>query len=220
MFLHHLRQWLSRVRARLSGLLHSQALSTSNLEHESPMAAGTRRRESAISSNPLSSGLASARWLDDTRRMRPRVAPAKEWAPYDRQAQPTRLIRPDSLPGSSPRPPDRTLEISSGTHIPPTPTPRPEFPTMPPAGQQISAPTPRPEFPTMPPGGTADHPDSNESGRRLMALKYLVRLGIYNEGFASTSVPDQYQHSLGMDESSMADSHENLGSDGGAGNRS
>jgi hypothetical protein len=71
----------------------------------------------------------------------------------------------------------------------------------------------------MPPDGTTDQPTSDESGRRLMALKYLVRLGIYNEGFASSSVPDQYQHSLGMDESNLADSHENLGSDGGAGNR-
>jgi hypothetical protein len=72
----------------------------------------------------------------------------------------------------------------------------------------------------MPPAGSHDHPASNESGRRLMALKYLVRLGIYNEGFASSSVPDQYQHSLGMDESHMTDSHENLGSDGSStGNR-
>jgi hypothetical protein len=71
----------------------------------------------------------------------------------------------------------------------------------------------------MPPAGTNDQPASDEGGRRLMALKYLVRLGIYNEGFASSSVPDQYQHSLGMDESHMADSHENLGSDDGAGNR-
>jgi hypothetical protein len=67
----------------------------------------------------------------------------------------------------------------------------------------------------MPPTGSHDHPASNESGRRLMALKYLVRLGIYNEGFASSSVPDQYQHSLGMDESHLADSHEDLGWDGG-----
>jgi hypothetical protein len=75
----------------------------------------------------------------------------------------------------------------------------------------------------MPPAGTGNHPGSNESGRRLMALKYLVRLGIYNEGFANSSVPDQYQHSLGMDEShkdaQLTDNHENMGSDGGAGNR-
>jgi hypothetical protein len=71
----------------------------------------------------------------------------------------------------------------------------------------------------MPPADADDQPASDESARRMMALKYLVRLGIYNEGFASSSVPDQYQHSLGMDESHLLDSHENLGSEGGSGNR-
>lgn len=32
-----------------------------------------------------------------------------------------------------------------------------------------------------------------------MSLKHLVRLGVYNEGFASGRTPEQYHHSLGID---------------------
>jgi hypothetical protein len=37
--------------------------------------------------------------------------------------------------------------------------------------------------------------------RGLASLRYLVRLGIYNEGFKGERVPEQYQRSLGMDDS-------------------
>jgi hypothetical protein len=41
---------------------------------------------------------------------------------------------------------------------------------------------------------------ASEEQRSLRSLKYLVRIGLYNEGFTSSQVPDQYQHSLGLDE--------------------
>jgi hypothetical protein len=217
MFLHRLRQQLSQVFMRLTRRLHSS--STDSLERDSQLATSARYRQGTGTNLPAS-GLASARWLDDTRRMRPRSSTTDGWAARDGQNPSTpRSGRPNTVPLASLRPQDRALGRPNPTHGAPAPMPRPEFPTMPPAGQQTSAPVPRPEFPTMPPAETDDQPASNESGRRLMALKYLVRLGIYNEGFASSSVPDQYQHSLGLDESHMVDSHENLGSDGGAGNR-
>jgi hypothetical protein len=40
-----------------------------------------------------------------------------------------------------------------------------------------------------------------ESRRRLLALRYLVRVGVYNEGFVAGDTPDQYQRSLGLGES-------------------
>ena len=217
MFLHHLRQLLSQVFMRLTRRLHSS--STNSPGRESRLAAPAGYHQTTDTNLPAS-GLASSRWLDDTRRMRPRSGATGGWAPHDDQNnRPARAGRPNSVPLASLPPQDTALGRPNSTHQPPAPTPRPEYPTMPPAGSQPSPPTPRPEFPTMPPAGSDEHPASNESGRRLMALKYLVRLGIYNEGFASSSVPDQYQHSLGMDESHMVDSQENLESDGGTGNR-
>jgi hypothetical protein len=198
MFLHRLRQLLSQVFMRLTRRLHSS--STDSPECESQLATPAVYLQSTVTNLPAS-GLASARWLDDTRRMRPRSSTTDGWAARNSQNPSTRSGRPNTVPLASLRPQDRALGRTNSTH-------------------EISAPTPRPEFPTMPPAGTDDQPASNASGRRLMALKYLVRLGIYNEGYESSSVPDQYQHSLGMDESHMVDSHENLGSDGGAGNRS
>jgi hypothetical protein len=201
MFLHRLRQLLSQVFMRLTRRLHSS--STDSLECESQLATPAAYRQSTLTNLPAS-GLASARWLDDTRRMRPRSSTTDGWAARDGQNRSTRSGRPNSIPLASLRPQDRALGRPNSTH-------------------EISVPTPRPEFPTMPPAGTKDQPASDESGRRMMALKYLVRLGIYNEGFTSSSVPDQYQHSLGMDEShkdaQITDSHENSGSDGGAGNK-
>jgi hypothetical protein len=201
MFLHRLRQLLSQVFMRLTRRLHSS--STDSPERESHLATPAAHRQSTLTNLPAS-GLASARWLDDTRRMRPRSSTTDSWAARDGQNRSTHSGRPNSVPLASLRPQDRVLGRPNSTH-------------------EISVPTPRPEFPTMPPAGTKDQPASYESGRRMMALKYLVRLGIYNEGFASSSVPDQYQHSLGMDEShkdaQITDSHENSGSDGRAGNQ-
>jgi hypothetical protein len=48
--------------------------------------------------------------------------------------------------------------------------------------------------------GAEESTATGEERRRLLGLKYLVRLGIYNEGFDSSGTPDQYQRSLGMDE--------------------
>ena len=50
------------------------------------------------------------------------------------------------------------------------------------------------------PGGADEGAAAGEERRRLLGLKYLVRLGIYNEGFDASTTPDQYQRSLGMDE--------------------
>jgi hypothetical protein len=197
MFLHRLRQLLSQVFMRLTRRLHSS--STDSPQRESQLATPAGYRQSTLTNLPAS-GLASARWLDDTRRMRPRSSTTDGWAARDGQNRSTRSGRPNSVPLASLPPQDRALGRPNLTH-------------------EISVPTPRPEFPTMPPAGTKNQPASDESGRRMMALKYLVRLGIYNEGFANSSVPDQYQHSLGMDEPHMVDNHENSGSDGGAGNK-
>ncbi len=42
-------------------------------------------------------------------------------------------------------------------------------------------------------------PDMPGEQHRLQSLRRLVRLGIYNEGFAVNGVPEQYRYSLGLD---------------------
>lgn len=43
--------------------------------------------------------------------------------------------------------------------------------------------------------------------RRLMALKHLVRMGVYNEGFQRQQAPEQYRQSMGLGD----DQADNLG---------
>jgi hypothetical protein len=40
----------------------------------------------------------------------------------------------------------------------------------------------------------------DESQRKLIFLSYLVRQGIYNEGFKGADVPEQYRRSQGRDQ--------------------
>jgi len=46
--------------------------------------------------------------------------------------------------------------------------------------------------------------------RSLMSLRHLVRLGIYNEGFATGTLPEQYLHSVGLDEQPTDDTLQDL----------
>ena len=46
--------------------------------------------------------------------------------------------------------------------------------------------------------------------RSLMSLRHLVRLGIYNEGFSSSKIPEQYLHSVGLDEQPADDTLQDL----------
>jgi hypothetical protein len=46
---------------------------------------------------------------------------------------------------------------------------------------------------------------TDETQRKLIFLRYLVRHGVYNEGFANNGIPEQYHRSLGLDDSGDAD---------------
>jgi hypothetical protein len=182
MFLQRLKQLWSRVIARLAAGLH---VSSSD----------PRRREtrptsvdysSSAATNIRRSGLASARWLDDTRRMRPHLTSTEEWTMQDRHIRPTRSQRPDTTPITSSRPLDRAGEQRERS-LPTQPQPMP-FAVSP---SEDAAP---------PPSTIDEDSPAGEERRKLMGLKYLVRLGIYNEGFDASSTPDQYQRSLGMNE--------------------
>jgi hypothetical protein len=180
MFLHRFRQLFSRVFMRFTALLHSS--STDVLEIEAPPISGEYYQN--VTTTIPTSGLASGRWLDDTRRMRPHLASTEGRPVRDRQIQqPGYSNRPDILPlTASFRPQDKAEGHSRSIYEPSAPVP-----------------SSQPEHAPLLPVGPGNEPGNDESRRRMMAFKYLVRLGIYNEGFGASSVPDQYQHSLGMD---------------------
>jgi hypothetical protein len=184
MFLQRLKQLWSRVVSRLSACLHTSS-SPDLRERDGHPAEATYPHQSAAP-GMLGGGFASGHWLDDNHRMRPQLTSSPEgWVARDRQAQISRGRWPDSSKATSSRSLDGADEHGKTDYE-----------------QSASA------GPLLPIGtGDGEMVDQNsaqlgdeETRRRLLGLKYLVRLGIYNEGFAASGTPDQYQHSLGMDE--------------------
>ncbi len=182
MFLQRLRHLFSRLFTRLTGRADSPPLHP--LVHQSTAATPVGHRQSTAANTPAS-GLASARWLDDTRRMRPHLATADRWTAPGHPSQTARFVLPDTLPIAPSRPPERAAGSTTPLYEP-----------------LVAVPEPEPESSAAESSAAGEDPlDSLPAQRQLMALKYLIRLGIYNEGFASSNVPDQYQHSMGIDES-------------------
>jgi hypothetical protein len=192
MFLQRLKQLWSRVVSRLAACLHSSS-STEVLGRDGQPAEAAYPHQSAGPGMP-SGGFASGHWLDDNRRIRPQLTPSPEgWVARDRQARMSRSLRPDSSSFTSSRSLDGADEHSRPAYeqsAPTTASPKEEsaslLPLEPGNGDRVEE--------------NSARLDDEETRRRLLGLKYLVRLGIYNEGFAASGTPDQYQHSLGMDE--------------------
>ena len=129
----------------------------------------------------------SGSWLDDAHRLRPRRAA---------------LATADPNRGKHAAPADPRPAPRSGTPtrpiIPPAPPSEEPAPTRPWVFPAHAALTPAPQQPAAASG--ALNGDEVQARRRLMSLKYLVRIGLYNEGFAPSDVPEQYQRSLGVDD--------------------
>lgn len=123
-------------------------------------------------------GPGGASWLDDGRRLRPRPSP------------PAKL---DQRWNTRPAAPRR-----------PVPTQPQQKPAEPAARREDTAVPTQPIHASEPPlsafGSTSPTTDGQPDYRRLIALKRLVRLGIYNEGFDPSQVPEQYLQSLGRED--------------------
>jgi hypothetical protein len=142
----------------------------------------------AANSRVTSTGMArphvSGSWLDDARRLRPKPAPL---AKLDRRVPP-----PATPPAQPTRDPARSRPLS-GRQSPPqrpgeaTPASQPDLATL------RSAPLP--SAPLEPAAAMSDQ----GLQRQLLALRRLVRLGIYNEGFDPAHVPEQYHFEVDRD---------------------
>lgn len=181
MLVQRLMERLAKLRSWLAARLGAMVAALRSAGRGA--ASGTAPREGRLSTQQ------SGSWLDDAHRLRPRRAAL---ATADQ-------MRGNQTASGEPRPGAPTRPIVPSTPPPETRLGRPwQFPAHP---APMPAPTPAPATP--PPAAPA--PDSREGNevqarRRLMSLRYLVRIGLYNEGFAPSAVPEQYQRSLGTDD--------------------
>ncbi len=175
MFVQRLLRWLAALPARLES--RAADIPAREVVH----AGQTRSAAHGQSSRP-SGGLASARWLDDARRLRPvRLGPADSGE----------RTRPTARPSAGGGEPRRERESVSR----PRPTPPLERAVKP----------AQPSQPIAPAAAMPAPPHQSPAQRELLALRHLIRLGIYNEGFTNGTAPEQYHHSLGLDGSGDED---------------
>jgi hypothetical protein len=182
-----LMQRLTETLARLRSWIAGRVRALSRAERREVVAAAPR--ESRVNLQQPRS------WLDDAHRLRPRRSPAAtteqiHGKPAPRREMrpgvPTRPIVPPTAPRSQQPSPVRPRQLPAHPALP-APTPAP-------------ASTPAPIPPAVPQPAAANTPDDDaaQTRRQLLSLRYLVRLGLYNEGFAPDEVPEQYHRSLGM----------------------
>lgn len=179
MLVQRLTNWLANLLSRLTARLRT--VLTSLVPGDQRLGAEASPRERRLGTQQ------SGSWLDDAHRLRPRRAA---------------LATADPNRGKHAAPADPRPAPRSGTPtrpiIPPAPPSEEPAPTRPWVFPAHAALTPAPQQPAAASG--ALNGDEVQARRRLMSLKYLVRIGLYNEGFAPSDVPEQYQRSLGVDD--------------------
>jgi hypothetical protein len=179
------QRFMNWLRLKVAGSLRNSA----EQHTREPVLAGSRTPAYSLEQSPPTLSLSS--WLDNGRRLRPRLrlpASTREIAasttrPLRSKTQPPTPQRPEELP-IPPAPPARIAPASfEVADLAPTLSPKPE--------SDDSHDSQSDEL------GELEQLDAET--RRLMVLRHLVRRRVFNEGFTAENVPPQYQRSLGMD---------------------
>ena len=179
--------WVSRVVVSLAG--HFRPAALARHDHEMVLTGAVPAHSAP---HAAASDLFASRWLADAQRMRPPRRP-KDVTP--RGAVPeSGATFPEHMECRSPTP-SRSRLGGQG-----------DKPSALPAGQQQPAVQPPAPHSAPPSAAADDTPPLPETGdnldeglrRRLRSLRFLVRHGVYSEGFSSDRVPEQYRASLGM----------------------
>jgi hypothetical protein len=129
------------------------------------------------------SDLATARWLDDSRRLRARnsARPHPTLAQVSREQ--LRQIFTDPRWASA-------YDAAGGSRPPRAPTVG-EASVQQPSAESVDS---RPVVPSRPAAASEDAGDQGARERRRLAfIRDLVRRGIYNEGFEPAQLPEQYR---------------------------
>lgn len=184
MFVHRLTRWFSQRITSLTA--HFRAAKLQQPEQQLVLS-GSATRAAALGE---SSG---SRWLADAQRMRPR-----------RTADPLPLQpNPSVTPPERVQPPQADTERRHPAASRSRPLQSSVRPTTPPPTPEQATPVSQPAQPThavQPVYSASDGELDDMLLRRLRSLRFLVRHGVYNEGFASANVPEQYRASLGLDD--------------------
>jgi hypothetical protein len=129
------------------------------------------------------SGLASARWLDDSRRLRARPSTRSRPALAQVTREQLRQIFTDPRWASA-------YDAARSSRPPRPPAGGEGRPTHS-AGEAVDS---RPAVPSRPAAASEDAGTHEaRARRRLVFIRDLVRRGIYNEGFGPAQLPEQYR---------------------------
>ena len=186
MVIYRLKRWLSKLRSSLMASLRSNPESRFTSPYSGHAMATTTGRDTTHDAG--TSGSATS-WLDDSRRMRPLM-----------RSRPTLAHRPPKAPSHPPLA-DQPKRNPPAAKMPLTPRSDEADPSIMPIG--VPAPEGKASADDVsgkdqrvsPYGGINDR----LLRQRLMALRRLVRMGIYNEGFDAHKLPTQYFYSTGRD---------------------
>lgn len=187
MFLQRLTKWFTKTVSRIVAYVR-EALTYDAVEREPVMTSATRVTQRSFVSPDY---LLPPNWLEDARRLRPQfLAPDETPQRKPIEKRPLEKTEKQQLSGQS-------LTAGTNSQAARVGTPQPGQPPR-------QAPPPSQPARAIPlsPADAAAQPDALDDAllrRRLMSLKHLVRLGVYNEGFTSGHTPEQYHYSLGID---------------------
>lgn len=184
MLVQRLTKWLTNLLARVTMRWRPARLSRAGAGHSGRPAAGSRAQQAGS-------------WLDDARRLRPpRSALATVDPPHAQDGTPREGYgRPaERLIGRSAMPTHPLKPAGATPQNPPQPQPPKRLPAPSAPQQPVVASAPSGD------GAGDGYTVDGQVRRRLMSLKYLVRIGLYNEGFPPGNLPEQYHQSVSGDD--------------------
>jgi hypothetical protein len=180
------RRFMNRLRLTVIASLRGARQRSAEPSVREPMLVGSATPHAATGQATF--GLSLSSWLDNGRRLRPRL----RMAPRDIGAGPTRPLRHKPAPVVSPT----SAEI-----------PAPRIALTPIAPETTETPAAVPAVPAVPAAHAVEEQGDDLTDlerldtqtRRLMLLRHLVRKRVFNEGFVGDDIPRQYRKSLGLE---------------------
>lgn len=190
-----------RHLARLSQSLREVLSGRRPIALGKPPGAPTQALTSTASVRPSGRRASVATWMEDARRLRLSRAPANPS---------TSSEAPRVTPSPASRRPSTSVPVAPANPAPRLAAPEPQLAPADGATRLLAASSSVPSGAPLPPDISVDFagglsPETlaaieslDTTQRRLIFLRYLVRQGVYNEGFSERVLPEQYWRSRGV----------------------
>ena len=180
------RRFMNWLRLTVAASLGSARLRTMEHNVREPVLIGAPTKNISLEQEPASLSLSS--WLDNGRRLRPRLRltppPRKSAASTTR---PLRYkIQPAALPSSAEIPAPRVSLAPLSTDPVETASAIPAVHAVDGQSGDLG-------------NDLSDLERLDADTRRLMLLRHLVRRRVFNEGFSGNDIPKQYHRSMGLE---------------------